>query len=99
MRDRDNRSDQASGIKHHELLPARLIRCDHVLQRALQEEVLLGNMVDLAIQHAREALDRFGDRHVLAGAPGELLRDSEWLREEALDLTRARDRQLVLIRK
>ena len=56
-------------------------------------------LVDFAIQHAREALDGFGDWHILACAPGELLRDGERLREETLNLARARHGQLILIRK
>ncbi len=53
----------------------------------------------LAVDDLPEALDRVGDRHVLAGKPGELLRDEEGLREEPLDLARARDRELVLFRQ
>ena len=81
------------------ILPARLVRRDHILQRALQEEVLLRDVVDFAVQHAREALDGFGDWHVLACAPGEMLRDGERLREETFDLARPLHGQLILIRQ
>src|SRR4051794_7010957 len=45
-------------------------RADHV-------ERLLGHGVVLAVDDFLEALDRIGDRHVLAGKTGELLRDEE----------------------
>ena len=48
----------------------------------------------LAVEDLAEAAHRLGDRHVLAGAAGELLGDEERLREEALDLARAGDRLL-----
>ncbi len=44
-----------------------------------------------------EAADRLGDRHVRARGAGELFGDEERLREEALDLARALDGQLVLV--
>ena len=69
------------------------------LDRADHVEGLLGDRVVLAVHDLLEALDRLRDRHVLAGQPGELLRDEERLRQEPLDLARARDRELVLFRE
>ena len=51
----------------------------------------------LAVDDLLEAADGLGDRHVLARAPGERLGDEERLRQEALDLARPADRQLVLV--
>src|SRR6478735_12852504 len=50
---------------------------------------LLGQVVERARQDLLEARDRLFERHVLAGAAGELLRHEERLRKEALDLARA----------
>ena len=51
----------------------------------------------LALEDLLEAADRLGDRHVHAGGAGELLGDVERLRQEALELARAVDRQTVLV--
>ena len=67
------------------------------VDRALQEEGALGHLVVLAVDDLVEAADRLGDRHVRAGGAGELLGDEERLREEALDLARALDGELVLV--
>src|ERR1043165_4413427 len=62
-------------------------------------ERLLGQRVALAVDDHLEALDRVLERHVLARRAGEVLRDGEGLREEALDLAHARHRLLVLGRE
>src|SRR5438445_334135 len=64
-------------------------RADHV-------EGLLGERVAFARHDHLEALDRVLQLDVLAFLAGEVLRDAERLREEALDFPRARDRELVL---
>ena len=69
------------------------------VDRARQVEVLLGNLVVLAFDDLLEAADRVGDRHVLAFEAGELLRDEERLRQELLDLARARHGELVVFRQ
>src|SRR5687768_17188489 len=74
------------------LLQGLFNRTDHV-------ERLLWNAVVFAVDDLLEALDRVGNGHVLAGESRELLRNEEGLREEPLDLARARDRQLVLFRQ
>src|SRR5688572_30022092 len=71
------------------LLERFLDRPDHV-------ERLLGQGVTLAIHDHLEALDGVLERHVLARGAGEVLRHGERLRQEALDLARAGDRELVL---
>ena len=53
----------------------------------------------LAFDDLLEAADRVGDRHVLAFEAGELLRDEERLRQELLDLARARHGELVVFRQ
>src|SRR5690349_788202 len=58
----------------------------HVLDAAGHVEGALRDVVVLAVDDLLEALDRVGDRHVLALEAGELLGDEERLREEALDL-------------
>jgi hypothetical protein len=67
-------------------------RADHV-------EGLLGQVVALAVDDHLEAADGFLQRHVLARRAGEHLGDVERLRQEALDLARARHGQLVLGRQ
>src|SRR5205823_5361785 len=88
---------QSSGLRRRfrDLLGvlARLIdRPDHV-------EGLLGHVVALARHDLLEALDCIGNFDEAALEPGELRRDEEGLREEPLDLARARDGQLVLFRQ
>src|SRR5574342_758334 len=62
-------------------------------------ERLLGQRIALAAHDHFEALDRVLQRHILARRSGEVLRNGERLRQEALDLARAGDRQLVLGRE
>src|SRR3712207_5067174 len=62
-------------------------------------EGAFGEVVVLAVHDLLEAADGVGDGDVLALEAGELLGDVEGLREEALNLARARDDQLVLLRK
>src|SRR5437588_2809310 len=74
-------------------LLARLFDCaDHV-------EGLFGQVVVLAVNDLLEAAYGVGDLDELAFEARELLRDEEGLREEALNLARARDYQLVLLRQ
>src|ERR1700749_2375784 len=48
-----------------------LLGClDDFLDRALQEEGTLGDLVVLAVDDLLEAADRFGDRHICAGGAG-----------------------------
>src|SRR5437588_9789639 len=75
--------------------PLRLL--DGLLDRADHVEGLLGQLVVLAVEDLREALDRVLELHVLAGRAGELLGDEVRLREEALDLPRAGDDEPVLV--
>ena len=53
----------------------------------------------LAFDDLLETADRLGHRHVLAVAAGELRRHEERLRQEALQLARARHRHLVFFRQ
>ena len=62
-------------------------------------EGLLGQRVALAVDDHVEPLDRVLERDVLAGRAGEHFRDAERLRQEALDLARAGDGELVLGRE
>src|SRR5206468_634155 len=62
-------------------------------------EGLLRELVVLALDDLLEALRGVGDLHVPARRARELLGDEERLREEALDLPRAGDDQLVLVRE
>src|ERR1039458_3230080 len=70
---------------------------DDLVDRALQEEGVLGNLVVLAFHDLLEAADRLGDRHVGAGGTGELFGDKERLGEEALDLAGPLHGELVLV--
>src|SRR3546814_4233411 len=54
-----------------------------------------GKMVIFAVDHRLERLHRVFDRHELAGDVGEDFGDVERLAEEALDLARTRDDQLI----
>src|SRR2546421_6723290 len=70
---------------------ARLFDCaDHV-------EGLFGEVVVLAVDDLLEAAYGVGDLDELALEARELLGDEEGLREEALNLARARDYKLVLL--
>ena len=72
-------------------------RLDDLVDRALQEERALGQLVVLAVDDLLEAPDRLGDRHVGARRAGELFGHEERLGEEALDLARPLHGQLVLV--
>src|SRR5947199_9562480 len=74
------------------LLAGLLNGADHV-------EGLFGEVVVLAVNDLLEAADGVGGLDELAFEAGKLLGDEEGLREEALNLARARDDQLVLFRK
>ena len=69
----------------------------HVFDRALHVERLLRKLVVLAFDDFLEAADRVCQLHVLALEAGELLGHVERLREEPLDLRRARHGQLVFV--
>src|SRR5205085_5151985 len=71
---------------------------EHLLDRALQQERLLGDVVVLAFDDLAEAADRVGDLHVLTLDAGELFRDVERLREEALNLARTGNDDFVFFR-
>src|SRR5918993_3680067 len=68
---------------------------DRFIDRADQVERLFRHAVVLAFRNFLEALDGFFDRHVLAFEARELRRDEERLRQEPLNLARARYRKLV----
>src|SRR6187399_515370 len=80
----------SSGVAH------LLGRGEDVLDAAGHVERALRDVVVLAVDDLLEALDRVGDRHVLALQAGELLGDEERLREEPLDLAGPGHRQLVV---
>jgi hypothetical protein len=63
-----------------------------VVDRAGQEEGLLGQRVGLALEDLLERGDRVLDRDVLAGAAGEDLGDEERLAHEPLQTARPGDR-------
>src|SRR5262245_14474635 len=69
---------------------------ERFLDRADHVERLFGQLVAFAVDDHLEALDRVLERDVLALLPGEVLRHEHRLREEALNLARARHRELVL---
>src|SRR5206468_7805651 len=68
---------------------------EDVVDSADHVESLLGQVVALAVDNHLEAADGFLQRHVLAGRAGEDFSHVEGLRQEALDLARARHGQLV----
>src|SRR5579884_632031 len=70
-----------------------------VVDAAGVEEGLLRNVIDFAVEDLFERRDRVRELDVLAGSPGELLRDEKRQREHALHAARARDRNLVVFRK
>src|SRR5262245_7168164 len=78
------------------LLARRGLRL-HFLDAADHVEVLLGDVVELAVEDLFEAGDRVLERHELAVHAGELRGDEERLREELLDLAGARDDELVVL--
>src|SRR5205085_4332753 len=59
--------------------------------------VPLGHVVKLTVQYAAEALHRLRDRDVDPGEAGKDLGHDYRLRQEALDLARARHGELILI--
>src|SRR3954464_4477638 len=77
----------------------RLRLLERFFDRADHVEGLLGKRIALAADDHLEALDGVLERNVLAWRAGEVLRDSERLREEALDLARACYGELVFRRK
>mmetsp|Transcript_7769 Transcript_7769/g.19831 ORF Transcript_7769/g.19831 Transcript_7769/m.19831 type:complete len:565 (+) Transcript_7769:104-1798(+) len=70
-----------------------------LLDGADHVECHLGQVVVLALQEALEAGERVRERDELARRAREDLGDVEGLREEALDLARARDGELVVLRE
>src|SRR5262245_33101091 len=62
-------------------------------------EGLLRQVVVLALDDLAESADAIGKRNVLSGRPGERLCHEEGLGQEALDLPRARDRALIVLRQ
>src|SRR5581483_4468033 len=70
---------------------------DRLLDRPDHVEGGLGQVVVLAGDDLLEAGDRVLELDVLARRPRELLGDEVRLREEALDLARSRDDELVLV--
>src|SRR4029453_16563063 len=72
---------------------------DHVFDRPRHPEILLRDLVVLAIHDFLEAANRVGNHDVLAIKTSELLGNEEGLREELLNLPRARHRELVLLGK
>src|SRR5690242_10841154 len=70
---------------------------DDRVDAALHEERRLREVVVLAVDDLAEGPHRLVDRDVRARRAGERLGDVERLRQEALDLTRALHRDLVLV--
>src|SRR4051795_5833747 len=68
-----------------------------VLEAALHEEGLLGEVVVGALGERLECLEGLRQRHEGARLTGERLRDEHVLREEALDAPGPVDRDLVLL--
>src|SRR5205085_6602030 len=78
--------DEASGLDAHAFCFLKgLVDAAHHVERLLRQRVAL------ALDDHAEAADRLLERHVLALRAGEHFGDVERLREEALDLARARD--------
>src|SRR6266568_1400214 len=77
----------------------RLRLLDSLFDRTDHVERLLGQVIVLAVDDCLEAADRVLECHVLAGRPRKCFRDVERLRQEALDLARARDGELVFGRE
>src|SRR5437763_3712856 len=70
---------------------------DDLIDAALEEERLLGDLVVLAVEDLREAAGGVLELHVFAVATREHGGDEERLRQEALDLARPGDRQPVVV--
>src|ERR687895_2599130 len=79
------------------LRPARGL--DHLVDRALQQEGPLRDVVVLALDYLLEGAHRLLDRHVLALGAGDRLRHEERLRQEAFHLARALHGHAVLVRQ
>src|SRR6266478_4058167 len=62
-------------------------------------EGLLRQIVVLALNDLAEALDCIFQLYIFAFQAGELRRHKEWLREEPLNLARARNDQLIFVRQ
>src|SRR3546814_7201990 len=82
-------SDWSSDVCSSDLL---IDAADHV-------EGGFGQVIIVAVDHRLERADRVFDRDELAGDAGEHLGDVERLRKKALNLARARNRQLILFRQ
>src|SRR5439155_18172068 len=78
-------------------LAATAGRLHDVLDRALQQEGALRDLIVLAVDDLLERAHSVLDLHVSAGGPGELLGDEERLGEEALDLAGPLHGELVLV--
>src|SRR5215831_430114 len=72
---------------------------DDVFDRSGHVEMDLGDVVVLALEDLLKAANRVLERNGAPWAACERLADVEGLREELLDLTRARHRQLVVVGK
>src|SRR5829696_3193627 len=77
--------------------PARGLR--DLVDRALEQEGSLGDVVVLALDDLREGPHGVLDLHELPGRAGELLGHEERLRQETLHLAGALHGQLVLVRE
>src|SRR5699024_12062375 len=80
-----------------DLLIDAVLVLEHHVDAADVEERLLGDVVEVAVADALEALDGVLQRDVGAVHTGELLREVGVLRQELLDATRPRDGDLVLL--
>src|SRR3954466_8452888 len=89
---------RTSTLKGVRATGSALLRClDHVVDRALEQERRLRQVVVLAVEDLAERAHGLADGHVGAGRARELLGHMERLREEALDLARALDEHAVLV--
>src|SRR5262249_25256000 len=86
----------ASGVISRRLGGELLALLDRLLDRADHVEGRLRQVVVLAFAQALEAADRVGEFDEYAGEAGEHFGDVHGLREESLDLARARHGKLVL---
>src|SRR5690606_37314833 len=80
-------------------LLARRVRRLHVVEAALEVEVLLGDLVAAAREDLLERRDVVLEGDVLALETRELLGDEEGLAEEALDLAGTVDRGAIVLRE
>src|SRR5688572_22353532 len=72
---------------------------DCLFDRADHIERLLRQIIVLAFHDFTKATNRIFELHILTFQTGELRSYEEWLREEPLQLTRARNDQLVFVRQ